>query len=443
MEPESGGDDDGCMATPRTTKKRKMKEQLPAASSSPDDTYKPYFIPEYKRSYPDNSSKEEFPIYVEGINEKIGNKNPLYLSKFFKNVKDIVEKRSKIMVVFIQAVAANDFLSHSCLKENKLKAYIPAASAERTGTIRFVDKESSNAELYEKLMADAEIIAVRRFTKKVGQEIVPLTTVSVTFVGTSLPQYVFLDKWRYRVYTYVPPLMQCFKCMKFRNIVKQLPKPCIVSGDLNAHHVTFGCEITNPRGRELLDLFDECNLCLLNTGAPTTVGRPGCNASVIDVTCVSPDLAPLCEWRVGDDAMGSYHLQTFTDIIVSTTNYQVNDDIDKFLFNKTNWESYHNLSEALFTDFNSNSDSPLQKYDEMCKIINILRNVCVPVYRCHAAKTCRAPAPWWSEDCAEAVNKSKDALAKYRNDMTIENYIDYKRLNARKKMIIKEAKSSS
>lgn len=191
MEPESGGDDDGCMATPRTTKKRKMKEQLPAASSSQDDKYKPYFKPEYKRSYPDNSSKEEFPIYVEGINEKIGNKNPLYLSKFFKNVKGIVEKRrlnaNKIMVVFKQAVAANDFLSHSCLKENNLKAYIPAASVERTGTIRFVDKESSNAELYEKLMADAEIIAVRRFTKKVGQEIVPLTTVSVTFVGTSLP----------------------------------------------------------------------------------------------------------------------------------------------------------------------------------------------------------------------------------------------------------------
>ncbi|XP_045490192.1 uncharacterized protein LOC123690586 [Pieris rapae] len=239
MEPESGGDDDGCMPTPRTTKKRKMKEQLPAASSLPDDKYKPYFKHEYKRSYPDNSSKEEFPIYVEGMNEKIGNKNPLYLSKFFKNVKGIVEKRrinaNKIMVVFKQAVAANDFLSHSCLKENNLKAYIPAASVKRTGTIRFVDKESSNAELYEKLMADAEIIAVRRFTKKVGKEIVPLNTVSVTFVGTSLPQYVFLDKWRYRVYTYVPPLMQCFKCMKFRHNAKICRNDEICSRCSGAH----------------------------------------------------------------------------------------------------------------------------------------------------------------------------------------------------------------
>lgn len=225
MDAESDGDEDGRISTPTNTKKRKLKEKQSSLPAPVDeDKYKPFIKPEYKRSYPDNSSKEEFPIYVEGVNEKIGNKNPLHLSKIFKNVKGIKEKRrinaSKIMVVFKQAVAANDFLSHSCLKEHNMRAYIPASSVERIGTIRFIAKETSNVELYEKLMADSEIVGVRRFTKKVNGEIVPLTTVSLTFVGTSLPQFVFLDSWRYRVYTYVPPLMQCFKCMRFRHNAK-------------------------------------------------------------------------------------------------------------------------------------------------------------------------------------------------------------------------------
>lgn len=206
------------------SKKRKLvpPKKKPRVSGITEDDYKMFTKPGYKRTYPDNSrSTGEFPVYVEGneYEDKIGNKNPLQLSKLFKAVKGIWERRrisaNKIMLVFKQASAANDFLMDSSLQNNNMRAYIPASSVETVGVVRYIPKETSNSELFKELTSDCEIIRVRRFTKKIEGEIVPLSTISVTFAGTVLPQYIYLDNWRYKVDRYIPPLMQCFKCMKF------------------------------------------------------------------------------------------------------------------------------------------------------------------------------------------------------------------------------------
>jgi hypothetical protein len=207
------------------SKKRKLvpPKKKSRVTEITDEDYKIFTKPGYKRTYPDNSSTGEFPVYVEGVEyqDKIGNRNPLQLSKLFKAVKGIWERRrinaNKIMLVFKQASAANDFLNDSCLQDNNMRAYIPASSVETVGVIRYIPKETSNFELFKKLTSDCEIIRVRRFTKKIEGEMVPLTTISVTFAGTILPQYIYLDNWRYKVDKFIPPLMQCFKCMKFNH----------------------------------------------------------------------------------------------------------------------------------------------------------------------------------------------------------------------------------
>ncbi|CAH0403922.1 unnamed protein product [Chilo suppressalis] len=75
-----------------------------------------------------------------------------------------------------------------------MRAFIPASSVVRVGIIRFIPKETSCLGLYQKLSSYSEIISVRRFMKKIDNELVPLTTISVTFVGTRLPQHIYLDK---------------------------------------------------------------------------------------------------------------------------------------------------------------------------------------------------------------------------------------------------------
>lgn len=79
-----------------------------------------FIRPGYVRNYPDTSTGTEFPVYVESKleDEKIGNKNPLSLSKNFKTIKRIHEQRrmnaQKIMLVFKTASMANDLLKNKC-----------------------------------------------------------------------------------------------------------------------------------------------------------------------------------------------------------------------------------------------------------------------------------------------------------------------------------------
>lgn len=190
-------------------------------------------------------------------------------------------------------------------------------------------------------------------------------------------------------------------------------------------------------------MFDEADLCILNTGSPTTVQAPNKNPSAIDVTCVSPDIAPLCEWKVGEDPLGSYHYPTFIDINISPSLYQVNNNTEKYLFNKANWSKYYLDSEKLIHEYDFDPSNPLDSYDKFCDMLNKLKSDCIPLYKRTSQNKTRIPAPWWNDECDRAVEMSKEALMTYRASMTLELFIEYKRCDAKKKLIIKECKRNS
>lgn len=191
------------------------------------DSYIPYFKPNYKRLYPENSLNTEFKVYVEAINkDRIGNKSPIYLNHIFSTqIKGVTAiqrvNANKIAIIFKQYNTANNFIKNtSFLIKHDMRAFIPATQIEKTGIIRYVPGNISNKELYTRLSSIYEIIAVRRFTKKVGQERIPLQTVSITFLSNVLPENVQYDLFSYRVFEYVPPLQQCFRCFKFNHSAK-------------------------------------------------------------------------------------------------------------------------------------------------------------------------------------------------------------------------------
>jgi hypothetical protein len=227
VDPGPGGNSDG----PRPVKAPKRNLQIEnggGGTVSNDNLFQPYLKPGYKRLYPEHSLNYEFKVFVESAdNEKLGNKSPIYLNHIFqsRDVKGVVSvhrvNANKLAVIFKQFNTANNFLTNETfLTSHKLKAYIPAKEIEKTGIIRFVPTNISNKDLYTKLSSNYDIIAVRRFTKKVGDERVPLQTVSITFLSNSLPDSVQYDLFSYRVFEYVPPLLQCFKCFKFNHSAK-------------------------------------------------------------------------------------------------------------------------------------------------------------------------------------------------------------------------------
>ncbi|KAJ8725003.1 hypothetical protein PYW07_015961 [Mythimna separata] len=187
--------------------------------------YSPYIKPDYKRLYPENATYTEFKVFIEATNNKdrVGNKSPIYLNHIFSSeIKGVTAiqriNANKIAVIFKQYNTANNFINNTTfLNKHEFKAFIPAAQIEKTGIIRFVPANISNRELYTKLSSIYEIIAIRRFTKKVGQQRLPLQTVSITFLSNILPDNVQYDLFSYRVFEYVPPLQQCFRCFKFNH----------------------------------------------------------------------------------------------------------------------------------------------------------------------------------------------------------------------------------
>lgn len=242
---------------------------------------------------------------------------------------------------------------------------------------------------------------------------------------------------------YCPPNNR-FDATKIKKVLLQTPKPCIIMGDFNAHHISFGCHSNNNRGNGLYKLIDEYDMCILNDGSATTIPSPNRNQSAIDIAVVSPTLAPLCEWRVHDDPMGSYHYPTQVVINVKPSIYEIRPVEEKYIYSKADWDEFYNLSETYFSDLDINNTEPLDLYNNFVNILYSIQSETIPKQKTSCTpKVMRKPAPWWNATCDDAVLKSKQALIQYRTSPSIANFINYKKIDAQKKRTLKEESLNS
>ncbi|XP_050680902.1 uncharacterized protein LOC126976562 [Leptidea sinapis] len=223
MGSQSDGDGDG-----ESSDKKRKYARISERDERNNDKYKIYFKRNYTRLFLENVTYSDYTVYVTSTDdEKLGNKNPIKLTQLFtENVKGITSvfriNSHKIAVTFQKAAAANCFLKYdSFLTKYKYKAFIPAHLVEKVGLIKFVPTDMSNEYIYQNITSDADIISVKRFMKKdENKKLTPMTTIAITFSSTTLPKYVFLNLFRYQVFTYIPPIIQCFKCFKFNHSAK-------------------------------------------------------------------------------------------------------------------------------------------------------------------------------------------------------------------------------
>lgn len=195
--------------------------------------YAPYRVTDYSRRYPEDSAVgHELIVFVESTNDiPIGSRDLMYISscftRFVKGTKFLKKiNKFKIGVVFDKPNFANAFLDNvTFLREQNLKASIPAGSTELTGVIHSVPIDMSNKKIFKAISSSKKIICVRRIMRKAKidntYQLVPTQTVTVTFASsTSLPEHVFIKMWRIPVVPYIPPVKQCFKCLRFGHLAK-------------------------------------------------------------------------------------------------------------------------------------------------------------------------------------------------------------------------------
>uniref|UniRef100_A0A1B0DJ05 Endonuclease/exonuclease/phosphatase domain-containing protein n=1 Tax=Phlebotomus papatasi TaxID=29031 RepID=A0A1B0DJ05_PHLPP len=98
------------------------------------------------------------------------------------------------------------------------------------------------------------------------------------------------------------------------SLLRSLPSPLVLGGDMNAHNEIWGCSSTQKKGREVESFILDSGLSLMNNGDPTYI-HPGYGSiSAIDLTFCSPSLNILLEWGTVKEAYGSDH----TPIVISS-----------------------------------------------------------------------------------------------------------------------------
>jgi hypothetical protein len=235
MDSDSGGSN--------KNRKRKKDSQGNISDEDEDNVLLPFLKKNHIRSYPVNSPGTVFPVYIQSIHDniKFGNKDPIYLNNIFsrynKGVKEIKRVNAlKYAIIFDNPKNANSLLTNkSFLASHEIKAFIPAYNSECTGVIKYIPTDLTCKHLFDKLISSQEILAVRRFTKKTSEGIIPLQTVSVTFSGNILPTHVNYGLCLVPVEQYIRPVMQCYKCLGFGHTTKYCKREVVCSICSEAH----------------------------------------------------------------------------------------------------------------------------------------------------------------------------------------------------------------
>ncbi|KAL4126362.1 hypothetical protein QTP88_010584 [Uroleucon formosanum] len=114
-------------------------------------------------------------------------------------------------------------------------------------------------------------------------------------------------------------------------------------------HPAWGSDLSSRRGNLIYNTISSLDLCILNDGSSTHVGRPGSSDSAIDLSFCSPDISWYLSWRTLSDPHGSDHIPIIITAkfnrLSHLTNCRVNLDSavnihSSFNFNKANWSSF-------------------------------------------------------------------------------------------------------
>ena len=146
---------------------------------------------------------------------------------------------------------------------------------------------------------------------------------------------------------------------------------------------------------------------LLNDGRITRIPDVANHrATAIDLSLISPELAPDCNWKTGEDSLGSDHLPLFITLYKDCTNEDIQEDkIPKYNYNKADWENFRTvLSKCKPEDIiNENVDT---FYNNLCVSILKAADNSIPKYKMNKSKK-YAGNVWWCKTCEEAVNYKK------------------------------------
>lgn len=215
------------------------------------------------------------------------------------------------------------------------------------------------------------------------------------------------------------PSSLTFTCLN--NLLSLIPKPVLLLGDFNSHHISWGCSVSNQCGNLLLELLDDNNLCILNSGSPTRRTSPNENISAVDLSICSPNLASSITWQTLSSTFGSDHFPIIISFPCNSSRRSLPQPRLK----------YNIKNDTLWNKFKSIVDQELVNQPDISHGIEICTNAFTSAliraadatFPSKKLSTNFIPSlPWWDKECTEVVNERKKIEQLYNNDMTNENF---------------------
>ena len=243
------------------------------------------------------------------------------------------------------------------------------------------------------------------------------------------------DQTVYIVCIYLPG-DDIVSALDIENVINQIPAPCIIVGDFNAHNTMWGCNSNNSRGNMIEKvLMNSCQLSMCNDGRATySPSQHNQSQSAIDLTFVSPTIQLEYHWDVLDDEYGSDHFPT---TLMHSTNGNKIPRPRKWIMSKAQLEPFQ---ESCLLKIN---DSILDSIQPMKEFTDILHGISSDHIPRSSATPKHCQAPWFDDECKESLKEKRRLYYKYKRHSSMDNFIALKAQKAKLKRLIKQKKRES
>uniref|UniRef100_A0A6P7FH09 Uncharacterized protein LOC114330220 n=1 Tax=Diabrotica virgifera virgifera TaxID=50390 RepID=A0A6P7FH09_DIAVI len=171
------------------------------------------------------------------------------------------------------------------------------------------------------------------------------------------------------------------------------------------------------------------------TNANSSLDGTSGSFSSIDLSISDPKTAPLLTWYTLDSLYDSNHFPIFITNNEAKPSYVKS----KWNISKANWELFSASVKDRVNEivYQNNADTDVDEFNRC-----ILQAAEEHVGR-YTINPSHKSVPWWNLSCKLAVKASKKALNKFRRTRAEVDLINFKRLKAKSKRVIKESKRES
>lgn len=222
-------------------------------------------------------------------------------------------------------------------------------------------------------------------------------------------------------------------------VISSIPSPIFMMGDFNAHHSSWGSNRDDLFGLSILEMVDDHNLCIMNSGSPTRRAFPHQNPnSAVDLTICSASLASVLSWNILTHTFGSDHFPIIINISDRVNPSQNFCPSFKYRLVDDKWPSFSSSLENKLDDLPLvNSQNLLDCYAKFVEIIISSADENFPIKK---PTKFIVSSPWWDPECTAVIRDRKMAEDMYNNNMSIENFLNYRQKAARARKLLCEKK---